>query len=151
MKVTTKWNEKMTFTGSANEHSVRMDTRSPMGSDSAMSPKQLLLASVSGCTAMDVVSLLKKFRQPLQSLEMDAEADLTEGSYPSIFKEIHLSFRARGEIEGAKLLEAVHLSQTKYCGVSAMIAQTVPIRYTVELNQEVIGEGRAHFELPNRT
>jgi putative redox protein len=144
MKTTTRWTEKMKFTGTDGNHSVQMDTRSPIGSDSALSPKQLLLTSISGCSAMDVVAFMKKHHQTLETFEVDAEGEMTSG-YPAIFKEVHLTFRATGAVEAARLVESVQLSQSKYCGVSAMIVKAVPIRYTVILNDETVGTGHAQF------
>jgi len=145
MNLRCTWNEKMIFTADASGHQVQMDTKSPLGSDSAMTPKQFLVAGVCGCTAMDVVSLLKKFKQPLESLVVDAEATATTGVYPEIYQNIHLVFRAKGRVEPTKLIEAVTLSQTKYCGVSAMVSKAVPITYDIELNDQKIGSGQANF------
>ena len=145
MKVECRWESKMRFSAASESHQIAMDARPPIGDFSAMTPKHLLLAGICGCTGMDVVALLKKYKQPLESLEVDADADLTEGAYPAIFKEVKLVFRAKGRIEGEKLLEAVRLSQTKYCGVSAMVAKAVPLSYVVELNGTALGSGRADF------
>jgi putative redox protein len=147
MKLQCHWNEKMKFTAEADGHQVPMDAKSPIGGDSAMNPKQLLLAGISGCTAMDVVALLKKYKQPFESLDVDVDGDLTEGSHPVVFKEIKLLFKLKGQIDSSKVLEAVHLSQTKYCGVTAMVSKSVPIFYTVELNGDSIGSGKAEFSL----
>jgi len=94
---------------------------------------------------MDVVALLKKYKQPLESLQIDAETTLTEGTYPAIFKEVRLVFNLIGALDAAKVMEAVTLSQTKYCSVSAMVSKAVPITYTVELNGKSIGLGQANF------
>lgn len=135
----------MKFTAIADEHRVPMDAKPPIGEDSAMTPKHLLLAGISGCTAMDVIALLKKYKQPVESLEVDADTDLTTGSYPVVFKEIKLVFKLKGQIDASKALEAIKLSQTKYCGVTAMVSKSVPVSYTVELNGESIGSGLADF------
>jgi putative redox protein len=145
MKLTCTWNEKMAFTAEAGEHQVRMDTQAPLGSNSAMSPKQLVLAAICGCTGIDVVSLLRKYQQKLEGLEMEANAKQNETGYPKVFREVHLVFRFRGEMDSARVLEAVRLSQTQYCGVSAMIARGAPISYEVWLNDREIGRGHAEF------
>jgi putative redox protein len=145
MKLQCIWNEKMKFTAEADGHQVPMDTKSPIGGDTAMTPKQLLLAGISGCTAMDVVALLKKHRQNFETLEVDIEADLTEGVFPAVFKEVKLLFKLKGAVDPNLYLESVKLSQTKYCGVSAMVSKSVPISYTVELNGENIGSGNTDF------
>jgi putative redox protein len=146
MKLKCSWNEKMKFTAESGAHKVEMDTQAPIGSDSALTPKQLLVAGICGCTAMDVVALLKKHRQPLESFQVEADATPTEGVYPAVYKEIKLVFKLKGLLDEAKVMESVTLSQTKYCGVSAMVAGAVPISYTVELNGKNIGAGRADFK-----
>jgi putative redox protein len=146
MKLVCNWNEKMKFTAEADQHKVEMDTKPPIGTDTALTPKQLLLAGICGCTGMDVVALLKKYKQPLEKLHIEAETTLTEGIYPAVFKEVRLIFKVSGEVDPAKVVEAVTLSQTKYCGVSAMVSKSVPISYSIELNGKVIGTGTANFK-----
>jgi len=145
MKITTRWNEKMTFTASDGAHSAQMDTRSPVGSDSALTPKQLVVAGLAGCTAMDVVALLKKHQQPLESFEVDTEVEKSSGGFPEVFTSALLTFRLKGAIDPSRAIEAVSLSQTRYCGVSAMLSKAFPIRYRIELNGQRIGEGAAEF------
>lgn len=146
MKLECVWNEKMKFTAKAENHEVMIDTKPPIGGDTALSPKQLLLAGVCGCTGMDVVSLLKKYKQPLEAFQIEIDAPLTEGAYPIVFQTINLVFKLRGAIDPAKVLEAVKLSQTKYCAVSAMVSKAVPITYTIELNGKNIGSGHSDFK-----
>jgi len=145
MKIQCNWTDKMKFTAEADDHKIEMDTKPPIGNDTALTPKQLLLAGVCGCTAMDVVALLKKDKQFLENFQVEADASTTEGVYPSVFKEIKLNFKIKGKLDASKVLESVRLSQTKYCGVSAMISKAVPISYTVELNGANIGSGKASF------
>jgi len=145
MKLQISWKEKMRFAATAEQHSFSMDTKPPIGADTAPSPKQLVLAAICGCTGMDVVSLLRKFKQPLESLEIEVDASLSEGSYPIVFKEVRLLFRVKGALAADKLLEAIQLSQTKYCSVSAMMSKATPINYTVELNSKPVGSGSASF------
>lgn len=145
MNLECRWSEKMKFSARSGAHHISMDTKPPLGDDSAMTPKQLLLAGVCGCTAMDVVSLLKKHKQPLESLQVDADAQSTEGVYPAIFKKIHLVFKLTGKLDSERVVEAVHLSQTKYCGVSAMVSKAVPITYSIEVNGSTLGSGKADF------
>jgi putative redox protein len=146
MKLQCVWNDKMRFTAEAVNHVVAMDTLPPMGGDSAMTPKQLVVAAICGCTAMDVVALLKKYKQPLESFSIESETSLTEGSYPTVFKEVRLVFKIKGAVDAGKVMEAVTLSQTKYCSVSAMLSKAVPISYAVELNGVNIGSGQADFK-----
>ena len=145
MQLTCTWASKMRFTAKAASHEVEMDAKTPICDDSALSPKQLLLAGVSGCTGMDVVALLKKYKQPLEALEIETDAPTSEGKHPVIFKSIHLTFKLKGELDPQKVTEAVKLSQTQYCGVTAMVSKSVPVTYTIELNGNLIGEGKADF------
>ncbi len=145
MKLKSIWDEKMRFIAQADNHTMPMDTKPPLGADSAATPKQLLLAAICGCTGMDVVALLKKYRQPLAKFEIEAEATVSEGAHPIVFKEVQLVFNLEGALEKEKVLEAITLSQTKYCSVSAMLTKSFPIHYTVKLNSESIGAGSAQF------
>lgn len=145
MKIQCVWGQRMRFSAKSESHEVLMDSRSPLGEDSALTPKQLLLASVCGCTGMDVVSLMRKYRQPVEAFEVVADAETTTGPHPWVFREIRLTFRFQGAIEPQKAIEAVRLSQTLYCGVSAMVSKAVPIRYTIECNGALIGNGEAAF------
>ena len=147
MKLSMQWKEKLIFTATDGRNSVTMDTKSPVGTDSALSPKQLLLAGVCGCTAMDIVSLLKKYKQSPSEFTIEADAPVVEGKQPAVFEKMELSFRLHGNLEKEKLIEAVKLSQTKFCGVSAMISKVVPITYKVFLNDTLICEDKAHFEI----
>jgi putative redox protein len=144
MKVVTKWTEKMQFVASADGHDVRMDTKAPIGSDAALTPKQLVVAGLAGCTAMDVIALMKKHKQTVESFEIEADVEKSSGGYPEVFTGAALVFRLQGTLDEAKVIEAVTLSQTKYCGVSAMLAKAFPIRYRIEINGKPVGvEGQA--------
>ena len=132
------------FKSISSGHEVLMDAKSPMGSDKAATPKELVLMAICGCTAMDVVMLLKKYRQEVKSFDVTADADLTEGQ-PKIFKAVNLVFNINGNVDIEKAKEAVMLSQTKYCGVSAMIATSCPIHYKVLVNGDLVSEATANF------
>jgi len=92
-----------------------------------------------------VVALLRKYKQPLESFQVDADVSLTEGKEPTVFKEVRLTFKLKGQLDPEKVLQAITLSQTKYCSVSAMISKSAVISYTVELNGQSIGSGHADF------
>jgi len=143
----TVWTEKMKFTSECGVHKVGMDAHAPIGTDTAMTPKELVVVGIAGCTAMDVVSWLKKHKEPLEDLEIDTKVNQTEGTNPRIFKDVLLIYKFKGALNKERVLEAVHLSQTLYCGVSAMIAQSALITYEVILNGNEIGRGEAKFEI----
>ena len=145
MKISMRWDEKLHFTATGGKHSVGMDTQPPLGSDLAQSPKQLVISGLCGCTAMDVISFLKKHHEVPETFEVDAEVSTTEGVYPAVFTSALLVFRLQGPLTPGRVLEAVELSQTRYCGVSAMLVKAFPIHYVVYLNGKEIGTGAAQF------
>lgn len=147
LSINCTWNEKMKFTAKSELHEINMDAKSPIGSNSAMTPKELLLSGVAGCTAMDVIALLKKYQQTVNEFYIQVDADMDESKHPSVFNKISLIFKLNGVINPEKAIEAVHLSQTKYCGVSAMISKVVPIYYSIILNGEEISTGQASFNI----
>ncbi len=149
MKAQLKWKEGMKFEATSEGNSLLMDAKAPIGTNTAMTPKELVAVGLGGCTAMDVIALLKKHKQAYQSLEVDVDIITSTSGQPVVFKSATLTFSATGEVERAILLDAVRLSQTKYCGVSAMLVKALPINYVVKLNGEQIGEGKADFGVLN--
>lgn len=145
MKTTLEWKTGLEFTAQAEGNTLTMDAKSPLGHGHGMTPKELVAAGLGGCTAMDVVALLKKHKQSLESMKIEVEITPVEGTYPAVFKTADIFFHVTGKIEAAILLEAVHLSQTKYCSISAMLSKAFPIHYHVILNEEKIGQGQADF------
>lgn len=148
LSLTAKWNHKMAFEMETRGFRWTADaTEKAGGENSGPTPKEYTLSGVIGCTGIDIASILKTMRQNLENLEIKAQTKTTEG-HPSIFEHIHLEFFATGkDLLADKLLRAVTLSQTKYCGVSAMIAARSPISYKVYLNGNLVGEGQANFDI----
>lgn len=146
MKATINWKENLSFNGVSGKHSVNIDTKTPVGNDTGASPKEIVAMGIAACSGMDVISLLKKYRQLPTSFNVEADVEQTEaGKYPTVFKTVFLDFQINGQVEEAKVMEAVTLSMTQYCGVAAMIAKGCPITYKVHLNGSLIGEGKAEF------
>ncbi|MBV2168337.1 MAG: OsmC family protein [Bdellovibrio sp.] len=145
MKTILNWTEKMRFTADCDGNAVTMDAKAPLGENKAMTPKELVATGLGGCTAMDVIALLKKHKQDYKSLQVEVDITSSSGGHPVVFAEAHLLFQVTGEVDKAILLESVNLSQTKFCGVSAMLSKALPIHYRVVLNGEEIGVGQANF------
>lgn len=145
MKAQLKWTEGMKFEAAADGNILSMDAKAPIGMNSAMTPKELVAVGLAGCTAMDVVALLKKHKQNYKTFDVDVDVAMSNAGHPIVFSNVTLNFKATGEILPNVFLDAVNLSQTKYCGVSAMLAKALPIQYVVTLNGEKIGEGKADF------
>ena len=146
MKTAVVWKDAMELTGIAGAHSVRMDAKPPIGKDSGPTPKELVAIGLGGCTAMDVIALLKKHKEPLKSFRVNIEIQPSNGGHPVVFEKALLHFFAEGAVKEEALTEAVHLSQSKYCGVSAMLSKSFPIEYRIYLNEKEIGSGTAEFK-----
>lgn len=145
MQAQLKWTSGMKFEATSDGNQIQMDAKSPIGTGSAMTPKELVAIGLGGCTAMDVIALLKKHKQDYKSLDVTVDITASSGGQPVVFTAATLAFTATGAIDKSILLESIRLSQTKYCGVSAMLVKAFPIKYVVQLNGENIGEGHANF------
>ena len=97
----------------------------------ANSPMELVLLGLCGCTASDVVGILRKKREPFTGLEVRAEAERADG-YPAVYTSIYLIYLVRGQVSKKAMEDAVRLSKEKYCSVSAMLEKTAKITYTIE-------------------
>jgi putative redox protein len=123
------WTDKDRFVGSAtSRHSIVIDTGTEK---TANSPMELVLLGLCGCTASDVVGILRKKREPFTGLEVRAAAERAE-SYPAVYTSIHLTYLVRGQVSRKAMEDAVRLSKEKYCSVSAMLEKTAKITYTIE-------------------
>ena len=145
MKSVLSWTGGMKFDAVVDGKSVSMDAKAPIGTGSAQTPKELVLDGLAGCTAMDVVALFKKHRQSVDTFQVTVEVETSKSGQPVVFTSAQITFSASGSIDPKIYLEAVQLSQTKYCGVSAMLSKAFPINYKVVLNNEEIGRGKADF------
>lgn len=135
MKVTTTWKEAMAFDcTSDNGHTIRLDTTKENGSlDSGMNPKKLLLGSLSGCSAMDVVDILTKMKVAFSDLTVTASAEQTE-EHPKVFTFIELVYNCKMLQEDEdKFKRAVALSMEKYCGIAAMLSKACPINVSTQI------------------
>jgi putative redox protein len=141
-----RWQQNMNFRGEVAGHEVMMDATPPFGQHAHPTPKELLLVSMSGCTAMDVVSLLKKHKQNMTDLEIKTEAK-ARTVQPQIFEKAVIDFFVTGEVDSQILNESIHLSLSKYCSVNAMLSKVVPIQWRSFINNQEVGSGQAEFNL----
>ena len=97
------------------------------GRETGPRPMELLLIGLAGCTAMDVVSILQKKRQPFTGLEVKVTAERA-ADHPKVYTQIHLEFIVKGKGVDPRAVErSIELSQTKYCSASAMLGKTAEI------------------------
>jgi len=133
-EVTTLWTGDMSFEAEVNGHKLRMDANAESGGkDTGPRPKPLLLAALSGCSGMDVVSILKKMREPCTWFALKAEADSVL-EHPQKYKSFKLvyQFRKSDGLNPENVRKACELSQEKYCGVSAMLRDSAPVIWEIE-------------------
>lgn len=123
------WTDKERYIGEASSHhAIVMDTASEK---TANTPMELVLIALCGCTASDVVGILRKKREPFTTLEVAAHGERASG-YPAVYTEIKLVYRVGGKVSRKAMEDAVQLSKEKYCSVSAMLEKTARITIEIE-------------------
>jgi len=135
MKARVKWVEEVTFLGeAASGHAVVMDgPQESGGRNLGIRPMEMLLLGMGGCTAFDVVMILKKARQAVTDcvVEMEAERAATD---PRVFTRIHVHFVVTGSgLSDKQVARAVELSAEKYCSASIMLSKSVDITHGYEI------------------
>ncbi len=114
---------------------VNIDGSPNMGGiEAGARPMELVLMALGGCSAIDVVSILKKQRQPIEDLNIDVEGERDPHVVPAPFKKIHMTFNFKGQLDEEKIKRAIQLSVEKYCSVQVMLAPTVEITWSYTLN-----------------
>ena len=126
----------MHFMGELDGHEIPIDADEQFGGqDKGPKPKGLTLTSLAGCTAMDVISILRKMRVEPDDFSVEAEADVSD-EHPKVFTQIKLTYRLRGkDLPREKVEKAVNLSQDRYCGVSAMLQKAAPVAYEIIIEE----------------
>lgn len=124
--------EDKTFLGiDAYGHATVLSTNAGPG----VSPMQLLLLGVGGCTAIDIVDILRKQRQPLEDLEVLVTGDREE-EYPKPWRAMHIHYIVYGSgIDPLKIERAIELSVEKYCGAHATVAGVAKMSHDYEIRE----------------
>lgn len=138
MQATVSMDHGMTFIGTADTgFSVQMDSSSAVGGDdSGFRPMELLLVGLGGCTAMDVISILRKKRQDVTAFEVKLSAKQNQ-DHPHVFTHINVHYVVRGRNVDAKAVaRAIELSETKYCPAQAMLDEVAAIDHSYEIIDE---------------
>jgi putative redox protein len=117
---------------SGSGHHVVMDDAQ---GNSGAKPIELALLALGGCTAFDVVGILRKMRQRVTGYDVELQAEQRD-EMPNVFTRVTIKHLLRGSIKPDALQKAIQLSETKYCSVSAMIAKTARIETTYEIVPE---------------
>lgn len=132
MKSKVEYKEGMHFLGDLDGLKIPVDAKEEAGGQNkGPLPKGLVLTALAGCTAMDVIGILKKMRIEPESFLVEAQAELAS-EHPKVFTNILVIYTLKGEnIPYEKVEKAVNLSHDQYCGVTAMLKKAVPIDYKI--------------------
>ncbi len=132
--VNISFKEKMCFETEVNGHKIILDADEKVGGgNKGPRPKPLMLAALGGCTAMDVVSILRKMRINFETVNVKVDGELTE-NHPKHFYKMHITYEFTGkDLPLKKLEKAISLSQDRYCGVSYIYAKAMEITYEIKI------------------
>ena len=123
----------------SNGHRVLLDNKSKTeGSVKGISPMELLLMGVAGCSSIDIVAILNKQKINPTSLKMEVEGLRHEGAVPALFYQIEIAIYLEGDFSAEKAKRAAQLSFDKYCSVSKTLEPTAKINHRIILNGEAI-------------
>jgi len=135
MAVRVKYVDGLQFVGeSGSGHAVVMDAYPEVGgSNTGMRPMEMVLVGLGGCTGMDVVSILKKKKEPFDGLEIKINGNTAE-TYPKKYTDIHIEFIARGkDLSEDALKRAIELSMQKYCSVKASLEGSANVTWSYKI------------------
>lgn len=138
-EIETQWMGKMQFNSLVNGHTIVMDAPERVGGeDHGPIPKPFVLTALSGCTGMDIVALLRKEGKEIKDLDIKVRGELSKQA-PIEYVSIHVIYDFSGD-ESMKesAMNAVNISQEKYCGVSHMLRKALPVTWEVNYNKEQI-------------
>ncbi|MDX9957399.1 MAG: OsmC family protein [Spirochaetia bacterium] len=133
-EINCSWNGDMAFTAKVNGHEIVLDADEQFGGkDSGPRPKPLILTALAGCSGMDVVSVLKKMREPISWFNMRVEGDLTE-EHPKTYTKVRIiyQFKKADGLKDENVQKAINLSQDRYCGVATLLRKALELETAVE-------------------
>jgi putative redox protein len=129
------WQNGMQFTAVADSgHAITLDADASVGgNDLGSRPMELMLLSLAGCTAMDVISILRKKRQAVTGFEVRTNAERSD-THPKVFTAVTIEYIITGyNIDPAAVERAIDLSEKAYCPAQAMLIRAVPISHTYQI------------------
>lgn len=134
--IKTEWKGDMAFEADVNGHKVMMDaTTDGGGHNLGPGPKKLMLVALSGCTGMDVVSILKKMRVALEKCSIEVQGDVT-GENPKQYFKMHVIYEFTGKnLPLDKLQKAVRMSEETYCGVGAVYRKAMEVTSEIRIKE----------------
>ena len=142
MQAKVNWQEGMSFAGTADSgFNIQMDAKKEVGGEGrGFIPMELMALSLAGCTAMDVISILRKKRQDVTDFEVRVDADRAE-EHPKVFTHATVSYLVTGHnVDEKAVLRAIELSAERYCPAQAMLGQVFPIDLRYQIFEDENGE-----------
>ena len=124
----------------AKGHTMKIDIPADQGGHGdGFRPMQTILSALCGCSAVDVISILKKQRQPLEGLLIKVDGERQHGVEPSLWEKVHLLFELKGDIDPGKASRAVELSISKYCSVAETLRRAgATLTWEVMVNETIV-------------
>lgn len=138
MESVARWAGGLKFDGLfSTGHTITLDSPADHGgTGEGPRPAEMLLMALAGCTGMDVITILQKKRQNVSSFRIGVSGERRD-QHPRVFKEITITYEVTGKgIDLEAVRQAVHLSEEKYCTVSAMLRQATAIRTEIRVEEE---------------
>lgn len=134
--VEVKWNGRKNFSAAIDDHTIIMDMDEERGGNNeGPRPKPLMLASLGGCSGLDVISILGKMKIEPDYFNMHIEGEQTE-DLPKRYDKIKIIYEFKGKgLSLDKIKKAIELSQDKYCGVSAVYRKSIDISYEIRIDE----------------
>jgi putative redox protein len=134
--INTEWKGDMAFEADVNGHKVIMDANTDNGGHNlGPGPKKLLLVALSGCTGMDVVSILKKMHVDIQKCNIEVQGDVAE-EHPKRYTKMHVIYNFTGkDLPLDKLEKAVKMSEETYCGVEALYKMAIEVTSEIKITE----------------
>ena len=135
--IKTSWKGGLAFEADINGHKITMDApEAAGGQNSGPGPKKLQLVSLSGCTGMDIVSILKKMRVEFSNLDIEVQGDVADTD-PKHYTKMHVIYTVYGKnIPLDKVQKAVKMSEETYCGVGALYRKAIEVTSEIVLVEE---------------
>ncbi|OIQ40282.1 MAG: osmotically inducible protein OsmC [Bacteroidetes bacterium MedPE-SWsnd-G1] len=135
-KIEMEWKGGNAFESAHDDGIVLIDNPAEGEESRGMRPKALMLSSLAGCSALDIVSLLKKMRAEVDDLKIDVSAELTD-EHPKIYKDVVMTYKFYGsDFKKDKIQKAIDLSVDQYCGVMGMFRKFTDVAIEVEYHEQ---------------
>src|SRR3990172_9139062 len=144
MEAKVTWQENMAFTGTADSgFTIQLDAKKEIGGEGrGFMPMELMALSLAGCTAMDVISILRKKRQEVTDFEVRVDAPRAE-EHPKVFTRATIDYLVTGHnVDEVAVVRAIELTAGGHCPAHAMLSKVIPIDLRYQIFEEEGGEKR---------